>query len=330
MTKLSIPAYVKERLEKAPESRLWDRFSRLIGETELTEVPPFPRQILVELANICNHRCSFCAYTKMTRPSQYLDPELFHRLMKEAYELGAREVGLHGGSEPLTCKQLESHVSYCRDIGFEYIYFSTNGALATPERFRALVDAGTSSIKFSVNGGDREAYRLVHGKDDFDKVMANLKSVSEYRKEIGRTLYLSVSFVEVPENAASFANLKSLAGPLVDEIFHVKASNQSGQMLNLPVKPHMPSTCQIPFNQVNITREGYLRACCNDYQNNLALYDLNEGTLADGWQGEAFRSLRRRHLQARLEGTLCHSCIHGVRSEVSPLEPKLGDWGAIE
>jgi molybdenum cofactor biosynthesis enzyme MoaA len=328
--RLSVPEYVKVRQAEAPAGKLWKRFAASISEAHLDEAPAFPRQVMVEVANICNHRCSFCAYTKMTRPSNFIDPELFRRIMREAYELGAREVGLHGGSEPLTCKKLEEHVAFCRDLGFEYIYFSTNGALGTPERFRRLVDAGTSSIKFSVNGGTRETYKQIHGRDDFDKVVANIEFVSEYRKTARKRVRLSISFVEVPENAGTLPLLKERLGPFVDEFFHVHASNQSGQMLNLPVSPYMPDTCQIPFNQVNITREGYLRACCNDYQNNLALFDLKTGSVGEAWLSEAFRELRRRHLQNRLEGTLCDACIHGKRTDIRPLNPELGDWGVIE
>jgi molybdenum cofactor biosynthesis enzyme MoaA len=284
---------------------------------------------MVEVANICNHKCTFCAYPKMTRPSQYIDGDLFRRVMAEAYELGGREVGLHGGSEPLTCKKLESYIAYCKELGYEYIYFSTNGALGTPARFRALADAGTSSIKFSFNGGDRETYRMVHGRDDFEKVRDNIFALDAYRKEKGLQLFLAISFVEVPENAASFPALREMFGGVVDEIFHVHAANQSGQMLNLPVSPYMPDTCQIPFNQVNITREGYLRACCNDYQNALALEDLAKTPLKEAWAGARFRELRRRHMQDRLEGTLCHTCIKGVKGEVRPIAPELGDWGMI-
>lgn len=330
MKKLAVPEYIEQRKEEDPDGKLWDRYSKLITDAQLAEVPAFPRVVMVEVANICNHKCSFCAYTKMTRPSQYISPELFRRVMTEAYELGAREVGLHGGSEPLTCKKLEEHIAHCKELGYEYIYFSTNGALGSPERFRKLIDAGTSSIKFSVNGGDREAYKAIHGKDDFDKVIEIIKSVDAYRKEKDIKLYLSVSFVEVPENAASFANLKELMTPYVDEVFHVHASNQSGQMLNLPISPYQPETCQIPFNQVNISREGHLRACCNDYQNALALEDLAKMSLKDAWASARFRDLRRRHIEDKLEGTLCYTCIKGVKADVKPIAPELGDWGTIE
>lgn len=313
----------------ASNSLIKKRLEERIETAVLSETPPFPRTVLVEVSNICNHRCVFCAYPKMTRPRNVIDPGLFRDVMRQAYELGAREAGLYAGAEPLTCKHLDEYIAYLSDLGYDYIYISTNGTLADEARFKRLIDAGLHSIKFSVNGGDRETYAKIHGKDQFDKVINNIRFVNQYRRTIGRPLYLAVSFVEVPENAPSFAALERLVGPLVDEIVHFPAVNQNGQMLNLPVDPAIPDTCVLPFNQVHISREGYIRACCNDYQNLLATEDLNKVSLKDAWFGERFRELRRRHLEKDLKGALCHNCLTGCRDKVRPINPELGDWGTI-
>ncbi len=328
--RLTLPRVVEERKKVEENSWLWERYAESIENAVLSEAPPVPNSMLVEVANICNHKCAFCAYPLMTRPSQVIDPKFFKNIATQAYELGVREVGLHGGSEPLACKQLEDHIATCRDLGFSYIYFSTNGSLGDEKRFKAVMDSGIHSIKFSINGGDRETYKKIHGRDHFEKALKNLAFVSEYRKSCPQEIRLSVSFIEVLENAASLPALQKAVTHLVDEVFHVPASNQSGQMLNLQISPAIPDTCQIPFNQVNITQEGYLRGCCNDYQNVLAMVDLNEISLKEAWAGEYFRSFRRRHLAGDLEGTLCHNCIHGGNDPAIPLRPDLGDWGALQ
>jgi hypothetical protein len=249
--------------------------------------------------------------------------------VEQAFELGAREIGLHGGSEPLTCKQLTEHISYCRKVGFEYIYITTNGTLADETRLKNIIDAGLTSLKFSINAGDRETYTAVHGKDDFDKVMANLRFVAKYRKTLGRPLFLAVSFVEIAKNRNTFETLKVIVSPLVDEIYHTPASNQSGQMAEFPVEPSLPEICVIPFNQLNITREGYLRLCCNDYQNMLVVEDLAKMRLSDAWAGTRVRQARRRHLTGDLKGILCHNCIRGYHDPVASLNPELANFAQI-
>ncbi|RAZ93288.1 radical SAM protein, partial [Klebsiella oxytoca] len=73
-----------------------------------------------------------------------------------------------------------------KDIGYTYVYLTSNGALATPERIRAVVDAGLDSIKFSINAPERKLYEFIHGQDDFDKVFDHLVYLNQYRKESGR------------------------------------------------------------------------------------------------------------------------------------------------
>lgn len=305
----------------AQGSHVGTRLRRLVDTCQWSEAPPFPRQVQIETTNICNHSCSFCAYTTMRRPKRHMEKSLFRRLATEAYECGAREIGLFAGAEPLTCKWLDEYVAICRDIGYEYMYISTNGALGDESRFKKLLDAGLSSIKFSVNGGDRQTYHKVHGRDDFERVLENIRFVSAYRRTLARPVYLGVSFVATPDTAATYPKLKLLLTGLVDEFLYYEASNQSGQMEMLPPPPF--ENCALPFNKLHISREGYLKACCNDYENILAIEDLNQMSLAEAWHSPRFQQLRRLHIENRLDGTLCGKCIRNCLSRAEPINPDL-------
>lgn len=313
-------------------SHVGRRLLRMIEESQRVEAPPFPRQIQIETSNICNHSCEFCAYTLMQRPKGHMDRSLFERLIVQAYDYGAREIGLFAGAEPLTCKWIDEYIIFCKKIGYEYIYISTNGTLGGFDLLKNMLDAGLDSIKFSVNGGDRETYKKIHGRDEFEKVIENIKFVSRYREEIDRKIYLGVSFVGLPHSIASFDNLKSIVSTLVDEIIFYEASNQSGQMPNLPSPPYRD--CHLPFNKLHISREGYIKACCNDYENLLAIEDLNEMSLMEGWHSERFRHLRRRHLNNTLDGSVCGNCIRASKVPPQPENSELVAhpifWGKAE
>lgn len=73
------------------------------------------------------------------------------------------------------------------------VYITSNGALATPEKIRAVVDAGVDSVKFSINAPERKMYEFIHGRDDFDTVMEHLKYLNEYRRESGRSFKIYVT-----------------------------------------------------------------------------------------------------------------------------------------
>jgi wyosine [tRNA(Phe)-imidazoG37] synthetase (radical SAM superfamily) len=316
------------REQDAQGSHVGRRLVDLSLNSVRTLTPPFPRQIQIETSNLCNHRCSFCAITQMERRRAVMDKELFRRVAAEAYALGAREIGLFAGAEPLTCKDLEEHVAYCRELGYEYQYISTNGSIGTPERYQRLVAAGLSSIKFSINAGTRESYRRVHGADDFEKVLANVEQLSAYRRAQGVSFYLGVSFVAMPDTAAEFPLLERRVAPWVDEVILSEANSQSGQVEGLPSVPF--TECALPFSKLHVSLEGYVRACCNDYDNLLALDDTGTAGLAAAWHSPRFQDLRRRHIEDRLEGTLCGRCIRGDTAPSRPLNADLSPLVRLE
>ena len=308
--------------------RIAQRADTFWADVAYTEAPPVPKEMLVEVANICNHACSFCAYSKMSRQKGILDFDLYKDLIRQAYDLGVREIGLYSGAEPLTVKRIADYVVAAKEVGYTYVYITTNGSLANEGRLKKLVDAGLDSLKFSINGGDRETYLNVHGADDFEKVISNLKFVSNYRKESGRRMYLAASFVECDQNRGAFDKLKEIVGPYVDEVFFTIAYNQAGQMDMQP--PHVfKSVCAVPFARLNISQEGYLRLCCNDYQNFLAAEDLRRMTLKDAWHSTLMREMRNRHLSGNLDETLCHNCMKGTRDLIKPINPALSNLPQI-
>ena len=129
------------RLKKAPRTELYSL------------EPPFPiSNFLLELSNGCNHACIFCAHQKMQRNVGRMDKSFAFDIMQQAYDLGTREVGFYATGEPFLIPDLADYVAKAKQIGFDYVYLTSNGSLATPERTKAVIDAGLDSLKFSING----------------------------------------------------------------------------------------------------------------------------------------------------------------------------------
>lgn len=308
--------------------RFHQQYDKDFGESLLVDVPPMPKNMMVELSNACNHACLFCTSPNMTRKISRIESGLLARVMQEARDSGVEEIGFYTTGEPFIHKSLEKFVHQANGLGYGYIYISTNGALATPARAKRVIDAGLNSIKFSINAGSRETYRLVHGSDDWDRVMANLKFVSEYRATLDRPVKLFVTFIITRHTAHELESFRELVGPLVDEIMFHQVHNQSGQMneaqemlSGTPANTGFKSgnVCMMPFNRLHVTCEGYLTLCCVDYQNYLTVADLKTSSLSAAWQSEAFRAMRRRHLEGNLRGTLCGNCWQGYKDDVRPL-----------
>jgi len=305
------------------ETQIRNRIKANNERSEWSEEPPFPKEIMLELTNVCNHSCNFCAISSSSREKGFADRELMERLMTEARSFGSEVIAFHSGAEPFVARDLEEHVGFAKNLGYTYIYLTTNGALATPDRIAKIFDSGLDSIKFSVNGGTAEVYDAIHGQDHFERVISHIRFANKYRKEKELDVYIGISFVETIENTHTFENLESLIGDEVDEIFRYSVLNQNGQtpgISDLNVK-HAP--CPLPFKRIHVSQEGYLRTCCSDYQNNLALVDLKDTTLKDALYTDDFREIRRKHLEDDLKGTLCYNCTYNVNEPIEPLNPDL-------
>ncbi len=291
--------------------------------------PPFPKtNFLIELSNACNHACIFCTHQKMKRPVSRINKEKCFDILQQAYELGTREVGFYATGEPFLINDLNEYIKKAKDIGYTYVYLTSNGALATPEKIRAVIDAGLDSIKFSINAPQRKLYEFIHGKDDFDKVVEHLKYLNKYREESGRDykIYVTGILTRFTENLKDkyFEVFEGLA----DQIVFKYVYNQGGYMqeidelLRCEEDHEVRRRCNLPFDAISVTQEGYLSVENADYENMLIVADLNKVSLKDGWYGDKMKEIRRRFLEDDLTGTICDGCVHHACRAARPISPE--------
>ena len=302
--------------------------------------PPFPKNIMIELSNACNHKCIFCTNPYMTRGIKRIDNNKLIQIMQDSYDCGARELGFYTTGEPFIYKNIENIRKKSKEIGFEYTYISTNGALAIPSKAEKVIGAGIDSIKFSINAFDKYDYKLVHGKDEWDLVLKNLKFISEYRKKHKKKFKLYVTSIITNITEKKIKLFKKMMVGIVDEIQFSAVHSQGGYMSKaydlLRVSDSISNSldvnfnkikkseiCTVPFNRLHVTCEGYLTACCVDYQNYLTVADLNSMSIGDAWKSKDFRKLREKHLSKKLNNTLCDNCWNNKCEKVQPLNRKL-------
>lgn len=291
--------------------------------------PPFPKtNFLMEVSNACNHECIFCAHQKMHRKVGKINQELAFDILQQAYDLGTREVGFYATGEPFIVPELPDYIKKAKEIGYTYVYLTSNGALATPEKIRAVIDSGLDSIKFSINAPERELYKFIHGRDDFDVVMEHLKYLNDYRKESGRgyKIYVTGILTKYTENMKE--KYYEVFDGLADQVVFKYVYNQGGYMpeietyLRCECDKEPRRKCNLPFDAISVTQEGYLSIENADYENMLVVADLNKVSLKDGWYGEKMKDMRRRFLEDDLTGTLCDGCVHRNMRSARPVMPE--------
>ncbi|MBE5738129.1 MAG: radical SAM protein [Clostridiales bacterium] len=303
------------------DKRIEEKFNNKLVNT-------FPsKNLLIEVTNICNNKCIFCANRRMTRSKGQIDYALAVRVLKECYDLGSREVGFYATGEPLLYDRLSDLIVEAKKIGYEYIYITTNGLLATKERIKALLDVGLQSIKFSINAINREDYIFVHGVDAFDIVMRNLKDCRDLQKKYKNKLFVSTILTKYTDYDRT--DIEKCFEGLCDRVVVQNAKNQGGLLPTLNDSllitksdgevEHFNIPCSYVFNSVTVTYEGYLTGCCMDFQNYLAYADLNKVSVSEGWNNSVITNMRNLQSSGEVGNTLCKSCVYGKCDKIEPL-----------
>lgn len=291
--------------------------------------PPFPyTNFLVELSNACNHECIFCTHQKMKRKVGKIQKELLNSVLHQAYDLGTKEVGFYATGEPFLVNELPEYVKLAKEIGYDYVYLTSNGSVATPEKLKAVIDSGLDSIKFSINAPEPKMYEFIHGHNDFDKVLSHLEYLNTYRKESGKKYKIFITGILTRYTEHLKDEYFNVFEGLADEIVFKDVYNQGGNMpeidslLKCTYDKETYRRCNLPFDSIYVTCEGYLSVCNADYENMLVVADLNQVSLKDGWYGEKMKKLRQGFIEDNLTGTLCDGCVHHELRQAVPLTPE--------
>ncbi|MFH2202146.1 MAG: radical SAM protein [Elusimicrobiota bacterium] len=276
-------------------------------DEQLAEKPPFPKSLKIEITSRCDLKCYFCTLTYKERGKGDIDRDLLFKIIREAKDLGVKDLGLFWLGEPLLVPQLPEYVAYGKKIGIPYVFITTNGRMATRERIAPLIDSGIDSIKFSFNAVTRDEYKKVTGVDAFERVLANIASTHEVRGDRKKpSLYASTVFD--PNNAAKFDRAVELIRPYVDEHYRLRQYGiQEGNTSEVRTLQEM-LPCWSLFSIPHISYQGHISACYCDHESKFFMGDLNKMSLLEAWHSDAFVKLRRRHLAKDVSGTPCADC----------------------
>ena len=123
----------------------------------------------------CNLSCVHCyAGAEVERAPGELTTAEGKALLEELADYGVPVV-LFSGGEPLVRDDLETLVAHAADVGLRPV-LSTNGTLLTPERARALCDAGLAYAGVSVDGLPERNDRFRGEEGAFDAAVRGIEA----------------------------------------------------------------------------------------------------------------------------------------------------------
>lgn len=132
----------------------------------------------ISVTDRCNIRCFYCmpdSGVKFEAPEQELTFEEIERFVSIAARLGVRKLRLTGG-EPLLRKNLSILIRKLAAIeGIEDLALTTNGVLLAKQASE-LYDAGLRRINIHLDTLDRERFKQITRRDDFERVMEGIET----------------------------------------------------------------------------------------------------------------------------------------------------------
>ena len=286
-----------------------------------------PEVLRIETTNACNNSCIFCGNRKMTRKINFIDEQIVHKALIQAYGMKIRKVQFYTIGEPFLHAELPKFISMAKDIGFEYIFTNTNGGFLTKSLFKEVIEAGVSSIAFSINAINKKDYELIHGKDNFDGALDNLIWLNQYRHNGKHNFNLYVSFIKTKFTSYPENEIRKFFADKCDEVRIMNVQNIGGflpeidtlSVDNSDIFWHYEIPCRLLFKSVIVTCEGYLTACSVDFQNYLVYADLNTEDMNISWNNDVMKNLRKRHLSGDVKNLICDNCANNSIAQPLPL-----------
>ena len=313
-----------------------------ISPERLSEQPPAPRSVKIEISGRCNYACGFCALrTRPQQPRRDMDFELFSKITREMREAGVEEIGLFYLGESFTNPDLL--VAACRhakvELGFPYVFLTSNASLAEPAIVERLMQYGLDSLKWSVNAADGAQFVELMGVKPqlFEDALGNIRAAHEVRRKGGyRTgLFASSIRYDGAQQAKMEALLKERVIPYVDEHYWLPLYSMAMRSAELKAKlgyspthgnsgrydprtglpTRSPLPCWSVFTEGHVRVDGHMSACCFGSDSRFDVGDLSRESFMDVWHGPGMRKIRAAQIRteregpAALKGTICDVCV---------------------
>jgi wyosine [tRNA(Phe)-imidazoG37] synthetase (radical SAM superfamily) len=278
--------------------------------------------VSLETMTTCNQKCYFCPVSIAPRPDEEMPDAMFERIVNELtdYRETIEGVFLQSYNEPTIDRRFVDHCSTLFKAGFPVAVLS-NGTGLTPARVDALMRAGTLRyLCINLSAMDSEEYARDRGGDHLALVLRNL----EYFKNLPIAEQMRIivlgrgdddqrrNFELVRERfAGSRFEVESFV-TIERAHFHLDVGQRS-----LEIKKKLAG-CELmgsrPLQHLHITPRGTCVLCCQDYDQNYVVGDLNTSTIADVLAGDEMAKMRRwvYGVDEAPDDFICRTCVFAL------------------
>tara|TARA_B100000959_G_scaffold191511_1_gene200222 strand:+ start:3035 stop:4051 length:1017 start_codon:yes stop_codon:yes gene_type:complete len=260
----------------------------------------FPLFLDLEVTNLCNLQCEFCATTYFGPEVKrgFIDLNLVKKIINEGAANGLYGVKFNDRGEPLMHPDLAEMVRYAKSAGLIDVYFNTNALLLDEQKTKEILEAGLDRISISFEGHTSEVYEKYRIKSSYDKVVTNIRRFLELRDAMaGEGPKIRIQTVRVEEMADEQGLKEYIAfwEPVADEICVIDYKDEKDADNERLIDHPYQWACPQLYQRMIVWWDGTILPCNEDDRGQLSLGNAHELTIAEAWNSEILQTLRQTH-----------------------------------
>jgi radical SAM protein with 4Fe4S-binding SPASM domain len=238
--------------------------------------------LVTGVTNICNAKCTFCAYPKVvankTLQTGIMPFDVFKKAVDEWAAVGGQSLDLTPVvGDPLVDPGLLEKIDYAvNHAHIKDVVLTTNAILINKnDTYKRLIDLGIGGVFISTQGASREVYEKIYGVKHYDDAMSGIRNLMEYNRSKGEPARIVVRFRnhEKPSQIIRSPDFKKNIQPYLSERVRInftvdydnwggtiQPGDLSGSMRLRKLPPPLKVPCKNLFNFA-VRHDGKVRLC---------------------------------------------------------------------
>lgn len=285
---------------------------KFIWSKRLKRLQERPDKVLIEITSICNAKCIMCPRQDMDRKMEVMNENMYKKIVDQAAALGVKKFALNGYGEIFTAKKhYQDYINYLlKKVPDAKILINTNASLMKEEEAQFLIDKGIDTVHIDIDGATADTFETVRKNLKFEDVVKNTRKLIELRKAQGKEFpKVRVGMIIQKENNHEYKQHYEMWKDVADYTssdYMVSRLGSVKKYLNEKIVGH---PCALPFYELNIMSNGNSVMCCDDWNVEENMGNINQMTLSQIWQGKKFKEVRALHQAGRQsEISTCSKC----------------------
>ena len=284
-------------------------------------------RIQFEITNNCNMKCIFCPNKNITRKKTFIDFDLFKKTIDNIAEHNLTEViSFTGIGEPLLNSDVKKEIEYCKSKELK-VWLTTNGLLI--EKLDKNILKNVDKLYISWQTFTKETFALREIDYDYNKYEEKILNFIKDNKGINTKIYLSLMLLGTGKllykdllpnihtllTKQNNKNLRSKVNKLLGDNIYLNidgffdwGGNLGGYSKDFIRIPEYKRDCKIMFAGPMILSDGRVSICCQDFDGNAVVGNLNNSLLSNILLSKKYQNIYNNFKNKKIILNYCQKC----------------------